>query len=159
MEKKVITVNSKSKVYEIKENSIFLWVLEHEEGINSYKTRLTLAREDNAPYHQELVTLEKKFHKVSPIPMWAIIALGICAFGFFTAFLLLYIVKGKKLDMFTEFLSTILPALVFTLLTGVLGLLRTKHSLKYLQKSSSRFEEYQKEVQGLLDKYQKENVD
>ena len=159
MEKKVVVIKDNSKLYEIKENAIFLWKLESEETINEYKTRLTFSRDNEVPYYQELVTLENKFHKVSPIPMWSIILLGVLAFGFFTAFLITYLIKQENINMFLAFMTTILPALIFTLGTGVLGMFRTKHSLKYLQQSSSRFEEYQKEVKQLLNKHQIEKVD
>ena len=155
MEKKIVVIKDNSKLYEIKENSIFLWKLESEEVINEYKTRLTFVRDNEVPYYAKLVELEKRFFKVSPIPMWSIITLGVLALGFFTAFLILFIIKQKNLDMFMAFLTTILPALVFTLGVGLLGLFRTKHSLHYIQTSTQRFEEYQKEVEKLFQKEEK----
>ena len=150
MEKKTVVIKPNLKLYEIKEHAIFLCELEEEETINEYKLRLTFKRDETVSFYHKLVLLEKEYRKSSSIPLWLLIVFFVFAFGFFTAFLILWIIHKENLDLKMAFLTTILPALGFTGILGGLGIFRTKQTLDYIKTSSKRFEEYQKRVNQLI---------
>lgn len=154
MERKTVKISENIKLYEIQENSIFLWKLEREEPVNDYMVQLTFVRDDEKPYIEKLKNMEKEFHRSSAVPMWLIILLAILAIGFFSAFLTFYFLSGREVDMNFAFPIYILPALVFTAILGVLGLIRTRQVLKYVNDSTNRFETYKEKVDALVKKYE-----
>ena len=151
METKVVSVSKDSKLYEIQQNSIFLWKCIKEEERNSTQLYLTFSRDDSLPYIDELRKLEKEFYKASKIPTWGLVISAILAVGFFSAFILTLVLNKEDTRMETAFPVLILPAIIFTVLTGVLGIFRTKDILKYINESSSRFDQYKERVNQLIE--------
>lgn len=156
METKVVKVSEKLKLYEIQQNSIFLWKLEKTDVINEYMVALTFVRDDSVPHFDEIKKLEKEFHHSSRIPLPLLVVTSALAIILFTVFLIIYLVNDREIDMNVYFPSLVLPAILFTVTSGVLGMIRTKDVAKYINNSTSRFEEYKQKVQALVNETSKD---
>ena len=91
--------------------------------------------------------------------MWLIILFAVLAIGFFTTFLIVFIINGGSVDMNVAFSSIILPAMVFTGILGALGLMRTKQIVKYVNQSAERFEKYKNLIDELVANSTQEKIE
>ena len=146
---KVVKTKTNLVPYEVDENKIFLWKLKNREDLEDNKSILTFEREDY-PFTKDLTVLEKKFHKSSIIPMWLLIVLSTLSIGMYSAFLIVFLINKNSMDIADLFFPMLLPAIIFTVAVGVIGLIKTKQTQKYIANSENRYKEYKNKVQELL---------
>ena len=152
MEKKCVKSTENSKLFEIKQNEIFKWKLEKEEVVNEHVTKLYFERDDSLSYIKELRTLEKSFYKVSWVPLWLLVVLSVITISFYSVFLVIYLINKGEIDMGVLFPSILVPGIVFMFALGILGMIRTKDTTKYIKTSVERFESYEEKVKELETK-------
>ena len=98
MEKCTRKVNSFSVTRSVYLMGLFDWKLINEEKKENAPSILTFERDENVPYYQEMVEIEKE---TSPklLPFWSLIILVAVAFSLITAALIISLLNEFKLSI------------------------------------------------------------
>ena len=122
-------VNSHSVSRSVYLMGLFDWKLVKEEKKENAPSILYFERDENVPYYQEMLEIEKE---TSPklLPFWSLIILVAVAFILITAALIISLLK--VMDTLTCFLVFFIPASLFLAGDVLLFYLRSKQLLKYL---------------------------
>ena len=132
MEKCQRKVNAYSVSRSVYLMGLFDWKLVKEEKKDKAPTTLYFERDENVPYYQEMVEVEKE---ISPklIPFWVLIIPVIIAFAFVTAALIIALLKVPGFEPLKIFLIFFVPASLFLALDVLIFYLRSKQLFKYLK--------------------------
>ncbi|HNX16215.1 MAG TPA: hypothetical protein PKO28_02435 [Bacilli bacterium] len=149
MEKKRILVESNSRFFALLDASLFDWQLK-EENARGEKIELQFIRDEKIPYYNQLAILEKRYFRISDIPMWSLYVTSALAVAFLTLYLVMSYVD-PNFDQLLWLLAALLPGVIFSSGLGVLAIIRTRQSLKYSNSREERYSEYQRKVQELKD--------
>ena len=132
---------------------LFDWKLVKEEKKENAPSILYFERDENVPYYQEMVEIEKE---TSPklLPFWSLIILVAVAFILITAALIISLLK--VMDTLTCFLVFFIPASLFLAGDVLLFYLRSKQLLKYLDNEKEIVKNAEEKMQALREKYGKQ---
>ncbi len=146
-------VNSHSVSRSVYLMGLFDWKLVKEEKKENAPSILYFERDENVPYYQEMVEIEKE---TSPklLPFWSLIILVAVAFVLITAALIISLLK--VMDTLTCFLVFFIPASLFLAGDVLLFYLRSKQLLKYLDNEKEIVKNAEEKMQALREKYGKQ---
>ena len=146
-------VNSHSVSRSVYLMGLFDWKLVKEEKKENAPSILYFERDENVPYYQEMVEIEKE---TSPklLPFWSLIILVAVAFALITAALIISLLK--VMDTLTCFLVFFIPASLFLAGDVLLFYLRSKQLLKYLDNEKEIVKNAEEKMQVLREKYGKQ---
>lgn len=146
-------VNSHSVSRSVYLMGLFDWKLVKEEKKENAPSILYFERDENVPYYQEMVEIEKE---TSPklLPFWSLIILVAVAFILITAALIISLLK--VMDTLTCFLVFFIPASLFLGGDVLLFYLRSKQLLKYLDNEKEIVKNAEEKMQALREKYGKQ---
>ena len=146
-------VNSHSVSRSVYLMGLFDWKLVKEEKKENAPSILYFQRDENVPYYQEMVEIEKE---TSPklLPFWSLIILVAVAFILITAALIISLLK--VMDTLTCFLVFFIPASLFLAGDVLLFYLRSKQLLKYLDNEKEIVKNAEDKMQALREKYGKQ---
>ena len=146
-------VNSHSVSRSVYLMGLFDWKLVKEEKKENAPSILYFERDENVPYYQEMVEIEKE---TSPklLPFWSLIILVAVAFVLITAALIISLLK--VMDTLTCFLVFFIPASLFLGGDVLLFYLRSKQLLKYLDNEKEIVKNAEEKMQALREKYGKQ---
>ena len=146
-------VNSHSVSRSVYLMGLFDWKLVKEEKKENAPSILYFERDENVPYYQEMVEIEKE---TSPklLPFWSLIILVAVAFILITAALIISLLK--VMDTLTCFLVFFIPASLFLGGDVLLFYLRSKQLLKYLDNEKEIVKNAEEKMKALREKYGKQ---
>ena len=146
-------VNSHSVSRSVYLMGLFDWKLVKEEKKENAPSILYFERDENVPYYQEMVEIEKE---TSPklLPFWSLIILVAVAFSLITAALIISLLK--VMDTLTCFLVFFIPASLLLAGDVLLFYLRSKQLLKYLDNEKEIEKNDEEKMQALREKYGKQ---
>ena len=125
-------VNSHSVSRSVYLMGLFDWRLVKEDKKENAPSILTFERNNETPYYQEMVEIEKE---TSPklLPFWVLLIFVAVAFALVTASLIISLLKVPGFDPLKTFLIFFIPASVCLLIDVILFYLRSRQLMKYLQ--------------------------
>lgn len=133
---------------------LFDWKLVKEDKKENAPSILTFERDENVPYYQEMVQVEKE---TSPhlMPFWPIIAVVALAFVTMTTYLILFLALKNTTDIKQYFLAFFIPAALLLLVDVLLFYLRSKQLMKYLQNEDAVVQNAEEKMKQIKEKYGK----
>ena len=149
-------VNSHSVTRSVYLMGLFDWKLIKEEKHENAPSILYFERNENVPYYQEMVEIEKE---TSPrlIPFWVLLIFVGIAFGLMTTALILYLLKIKGLDSLKIFLFFFIPAAVCLSIDVAIFYLRGRQLMKYLANEQEIVKQAEQKRLALRERYGKKN--
>lgn len=135
---------------------LFDWKLIKEEKKENAPSILYFERDENVPYYQEMVEIEKE---ISPkmIPFWTLIIPVSIAFALVTAYLIMYLALKPNFDTMKFFFIFFLPAMGLLLVDTLLFYLRSKQLMNYLKREEELVKNVEEKMTKLREKYSKNN--
>ena len=111
---------------------LFDWRLVKEDKKENAPSILTFERNNETPYYQEMVEIEKE---TSPklLPFWVLLIFVAVAFALVTASLIISLLKVPGFDPLKTFLIFFIPASICLFIDVILFYLRSRQLMKYLQ--------------------------
>ena len=145
-------VNSHSVTRSVYLMGLFDWKLIKEEKHENAPSILYFERNENVPYYQEMVEIEKE---TSPrlIPFWVLLIFVGIAFGLMTIALILYFLKIKGLDSLKLFCFFFIPAAVCLSIDVLVFYLRSKQLMKYLANEQEVVKQVEEKMKALRERY------
>lgn len=149
-------VNSHSATRSVYLMGLFDWKLIKEEKHENAPSILYFERNENVPYYQEMVEIEKE---TSPrlIPFWVLLIFVGIAFGLMTTALILYLSKIKGFDSLKVFFFFFIPAAICLSVDVVFFYLRSKQLMKYLANEQEVVKQAEQKMAALRERYGKKN--
>ena len=149
-------VNSHSVTRSVYLMGLFDWKLIKEEKHENAPSILYFERNENVPYYQEMVEIEKE---TSPrlIPFWVLLIFVGIAFGLMTTALILYLSKIKGFDSLKVFFFFFIPAAICLSVDVVFFYLRSKQLMKYLANEQEVVKQAEQKMAALRERYGKKN--
>lgn len=153
METKSIIIKNSEKPMIIRQYAIFEWRIDNEKRHDDYSSDVTLVRDNEVPYYEELIKLEKQYWNesktVSLIPLFISAPL---AFVFLT---LLLIFKDNaelvKVVSWLPYIIFLIPATIAVVFTGAYGLYCSRKSLNMMNNEKNRDNIYLEKVKAIKD--------
>ena len=154
MEKCQRKVNSYSVTRSVYLMGLFDWKLVKEEKHEKAPSVLYFERDENVPYYQEMVEVEKE---TSPklLPFWVLIVPVALAFALMTVYLILYLVLRASFDTTKFFFAFFVPSMVLLLLDTGVFYLRSRQLMKYLQNEKDIVKNAEEKMAKIKEKYGK----
>ncbi len=153
MEKCQRKVNSYTVSRSVYLMGLFDWKLVKEEKKENAPSILYFERDENVPYYQEMVEVEKE---TSPklFPFWFLLIPVIIAFILVTIYLILYLALKPNFDTLLFFFVLFVPASVMLLVDTLLFYLRSKQLMNYLKNEDTIVKNAEEKMQEIRAKYQ-----
>jgi len=131
---------------------LFDWKLVKEEKKENAPSILYFERDENVPYYQEMVEIEKE---TSPklLPFWLLILPVAIAFTLVSLYLILYLSLRPNFDVFLFFCVLFIPAMALLLSDTLLFYLRSKQLMNYLKRENEIVKNAEDKMQALKEKY------
>ena len=125
-------VNSHSVSRSVYLMGLFDWRLVKEDKKENAPSILTFERDNETPYYQEMVEIEKE---TSPklLPFWVLLIFVAVAFALVTASLIISLLKVPGFDPLKTFLIFFIHASICLFIDVILFYLRSRQLMKYLQ--------------------------
>ena len=145
-------VNSHSVARSVYLMGLFDWKMIKEEKHEKAPSILYFERDNNVPYYQEMVEIEKE---ASPklIPFWSLLIFVGIAFVLVTIALILAVTKVFK--PWVCFLAFFIPASVSLFVDVVLFYFRNKQLMKYLSNEKEIVKNAEDKMAALKERYKK----
>lgn len=145
-------VNSHSVTRSVYLMGLFDWKLVKEEKKEGAPSILYFERDENVPYYQEMVAIEKE---ISPklIPFWVLIAVVGLSFSLVTAYLILFLALKPNFDYIKYFYIFFIPAMVLLGVDTLIFYLRSKQLMSYLQKETELVKQAEEKMAELKKRY------
>ena len=149
-------VNSHAVTRSVYLMGLFDWKLIKEEKHDNAPSILYFERNENVPYYQEMVEIEKE---TSPrlIPFWVLLIFVGIAFCLMTTALILSLAKAKGLTPIMTFLIFFIPAAVCLSVDVLLFYFRSRQLMKYLANERKIVQEAEKKMTALRERYGKKD--
>lgn len=149
-------VNSFSVTRSVYLMGLFDWKLVKEEKKEGAPSTLYFERDENVPYYQEMVEVEKE---ISPklIPFWVLLIPIAIAFALVTTYLILYLVMRPNFDLLKYFLVLFVPSMVMLLLDTGIFWLRSRQLMNYLKNEESLVKNAEEKMAAIRAKYVEKN--
>ena len=156
MEKCQRKVNSHFVTRSVYLMGLFDWKLIKEEKKENAPSILYFERDENVPYYQEMVEIEKE---ISPkmIPFWALIIPVGFAFALVTTYLIMYLALKPNFDTMKFFFIFFLPAMALLLVDTLLFYLRSRQLMNYLKREQELVKIAEEKMAKLREKSSKNN--
>ena len=131
---------------------LFDWKLVKEEKKENSPSTLYFERDDNVPYYQEMVEIEKE---ISPklLPLWVLIIPVAIAFILVTVALILSLLKVTDLTPLQFFLIFFVPASLFLAADVLIFYLRSRQLLNYLKNEEVLVRNAEEKMDALRKRY------
>ena len=154
MEKCSRKVNSYYVTRSVYLMGLFDWKLVKEDKKENAPSTLYFERDENVPYYQEMVEVEKE---ISPklLPFWVLIIPVAIAFALVTAYLIMYLSLRPNFDVFKYFCIFFIPAMVLLLGDTLIFYLRSKELMNYLKSEDELVKNAETKMQEIRAKYSK----
>ena len=152
MEKCQRKVNSYSVSRSVYLMGLFDWKLVKEEKKENAPSLLYFERDENVPYYQEMVMVEKE---TSPklFPFWILLIPISIAFILVTTYLILYLALKPNFDKMLFFFILFIPASLMLILDTVLFFLRSKQLMNYLKNEDAIVKNAEDKMADIREKY------
>ena len=152
MEKSQRKVNSYTVTRAVYLMGLFDWKLVNEEKHENAPSILTFERDENVPYYQEMVEVEKE---TSPrlLPFWTLIIPVALAFIAMTVYLILYLALRPNFDSLKMFYFFFIPSMVLLLGDTLLFYLRSKQLMRYLKNEEEIVRNAEEKMRLIKEKY------
>ena len=152
MEKCQRKVNSYTVTRAVYLMGLFDWKLVNEEKHENAPSILTFERDENVPYYQEMVKVEKE---TSPrlLPFWTLIIPVALAFIAMTVYLILYLALRPNFDSLKMFYFFFIPSMVLLLGDTLLFYLRSKQLMRYLKNEEEIVKNAEEKMRLIKEKY------
>ena len=152
MEKCERKVNSYYVTRSVYLMGLFDWKLVKEDKKENAPSLLHFERDENVPYYQEMVEVEKE---ISPklIPFWVLIIPVALAFILITVFLILYLSLKENFDVMKYFFFFFIPASVLLLLDTLIFYLRSKQLMNYMKQEEELVKNAEEKMKVIKEKY------
>lgn len=152
MEKCQRKVNSYTVTRAVYLMGLFDWKLVNEEKHENAPSILTFERDENVPYYQEMVEVEKE---TSPrlLPFWTLIIPVALAFIAMTVYLILYLALRPNFDSLKMFYFFFIPSMVLLLGDTLLFYLRSKQLMRYLKNEEEIVRNAEEKMRLIKEKY------
>ena len=149
-------VNSHSVARSVYLMGLFDWKLVKEEKNENAPSMLYFERDENVPYYQEMVEIEKE---TSPklIPFWILLIFVGLSFSLVTAALILTLAKIPGLDSLKIFFIFFIPAAIFLSVDVLIFYLRSKQLMKYLANEPEIVKQAEQKMAALRERYGKKD--
>ena len=134
--------------------SLFDWKLVKEEKHENAPSILYFERDENVPYYQEMVAVEKE---TSPklLPFWILIVLVGLAFAIMTVYLILFLALKPNFDALKYFYIFFIPSMVLLLADTGIFYLRSRQLMKYFQNEADIVKNAEEKMLKIKEKYGK----
>lgn len=154
MEKCQRKVNSYTVTRSVYLMGLFDWKLVKEEKHENAPSILYFERDENVPYYQEMVTVEKE---TSPklLPFWLLIIPVAIAFALMTIYLILFLTMKENFDAMKFFFIFFIPSMVLLLCDTLIFYLRSRQLLKYLKNEEVVVKNAEEKMAKIREKYGK----
>ena len=154
MEKCQRKVNSFAVTRSVYLMGLFDWKLVKEEKKEGAPSTLYFERDENVPYYQEMVVVEKD---ISPklLPFWVLIIPIAIAFILVTTYLILYLALRPNFDVFKYFLILFVPSMVMLLADTAIFWYRSKQLMDYLKNEETLVKNAEEKMKEIREKYSK----
>ena len=131
---------------------LFDWKLVKEEKKENSPSTLYFERDENVPYYQEMVEIEKE---ISPklLPLWVLIIPVAIAFILVTVALILSLLKVTDLTPLQFFLIFFVPASLFLAADVLIFYLRSRQLLNYLKNEEVLVRNAEEKMDALRKRY------
>ncbi|MFA7032813.1 MAG: hypothetical protein WC201_04550 [Bacilli bacterium] len=149
MEKKQVKTDANNRFFILRDASLFMWNLVHEEKRDD-KIILSFERETNSSYYPNVKAYEKEYHRMSSIPLWSLFVATFVALTFFTIYLVAYYADPHFNQLFW-FLCGLLPGIITSTILGLLAIFRSRQSMKYFNEREERYNQYLQKMKELQD--------
>ena len=136
--------------------ALFDWKLIKEEKKEGAPSTLYFERDENVPYYQEMVVVEKE---ISPklIPFWVLlIPIGL-AFALMTTLLILFLTRDEGFDTTKYFFAFFVPSMVLLLLDTGIYWFRSRQLMNYLNEEEKLVKQAEEKMQEIRQKYSEQN--
>ena len=145
-------VNSYAVTRSVYLMGLFDWKLVKEEKKDKAPSTLYFERDENVPYYQEMVEIEKE---ISPklIPFWTLIIPVVLAFMLMTAALIVSLLKVPGFTPLNCFLIFFIPASLFLCADVLIFYLRSRQLLKYLKNEQELVKNAEEKMAALKKRY------
>ena len=152
MEKCQRKVNSYTVTRAVYLMGLFDWKLVNEEKHENAPSILTFERDENVPYYQEMVEVEKE---TSPrlLPFWTLIIPVALAFIAMTVYLILYLALRPNFDSLKMFYFFFIPSMVLLLGDTLLFDVRSKQLMRYLKNEEEIVRNAEEKMRLIKEKY------
>ena len=152
MEKCQRKVNSYSVTRSVYLMGLFNWKLVEEEKHDNAPSILTFERDENVPYYQEMVEIEKE---TSPrlIPFVLVLIPVALAFIVMTVYLILVLALKDSFDAKANLFYFLIPAMLLLLTDTFLFFIRSRQLMKYLQDEEKIVKQAEEKMKALKEKY------
>ena len=152
MEKCTRKVNSYSVGRSVYLMGLFDWKLVKEEKHDNAPSVLYFERDENVPYYQEMVEIEKE---LSPklLPFWLLIVPVALSFVLITVYLILYLVNKDSFDKIMFFYIFFIPVIVLLLISTLVFFLRSRQLMNYLKNEEEVVKKMEEKMQELKKRY------
>lgn len=156
MEKCQRKVNSYTVSRAVYLMGLFDWKLVKEEKSENAPSILYFERNEDVPYYQEMVEVEKE---TSPhlLPFWVLIIPVSISFILMTIYLIMYLALRPNFDTMKFFLIFFLPAMALLLLDTLIFYLRSRQLMKYLKSEEEIVKNAEEKMARIKAKYQQIN--
>ena len=156
MEKCERKVNSYAVGRSVYLMGLFDWKLVSEEKHENAPSVLHFERDENVPYYQEMVAIEKE---LSPklLPVWALIAPVALSFVLITVYLILYLINRESFDKMFYFYVLFIPATLFLIVSAVVFFLRSRQLMNYLKNEDEVVKKMEERMAELKKRYREQN--
>ena len=133
---------------------LFDWKLVKEEKHENAPSILYFERDENVPYYQEMVTVEKE---TSPklLPFWLLIIPVAISFALMTIYLILFLTMKENFDAMKFFFIFFIPSMVLLLCDTLIFYLRSRQLLKYLKNEEVVVKNAEEKMAKIREKYGK----
>ena len=156
MEKCERKVNSFAVTRSVYLMGLFDWKLIKEEKKENAPSILYFERDENVPYYQEMVEIEKE---ISPkmIPFWVLLIPVGLAFVLVSIYLILFLALRPNFDRMKFFFILFVPAMALLLVDTLLFFLRSRQLMNYLNNEQTLVKNAEEKMAKLKAKYQQIN--
>ena len=154
MEKCERKVNSFSVTRSVYLMGLFDWKLVKEEKKENSPSILYFERDENVPYYQEMVEIEKE---TSPhlLPFWVLVIPVALAFLVMTIYFILFLAMKDNFDAKENLFFFLVPSMILLLTSTLLFYYRSRQLMKYLQNEDTIVKEAEEKIKQLREKYGK----
>ena len=147
-------VNSYAVTRSVYLMGLFDWKLVKEEKKEGAPSTLYFERDENVPYYQEMVEVEKE---ISPklLPFWVLIIPIAIAFALMTTLLILFLTRKEGFDATKYFFAFFVPSMVLLLIDTGIYWLRSKQLMNYLNEEEKLVKNAEEKMKVIREKYSK----
>ena len=152
MEKCSRKVNSYAVGRSVYLMGLFDWKLVNEEKHEKGPSVLYFERDEDVPYYQEMVEIEKE---LSPklLPFWLLIVPVALAFLVITTYLILFLTNKEAFGEMMYFYIFFIPTVVLMLSSTLLFWIRSRQLMKYLNNEEEVVKKMETRMKELKEKY------